>query len=54
MLKGLLKISLIGCSSLILLLVLLVAGLMAWDYIDQKLAEKQASSPAPAPAPSEG
>lgn len=41
MLKGIFKVGLIGCGSLVLLVVLLVAGLLAWDYVDQKLAERQ-------------
>ncbi|MCL4541545.1 MAG: hypothetical protein M1396_04315 [Chloroflexi bacterium] len=41
MLKNLLKFSLIGCLSFILLLAALIAGLMVWDYIDQKLAERE-------------
>jgi len=40
-LKGVLKVGMIGCGSLVLLMVLLVAGLLAWDYVDQKLAERQ-------------
>ena len=41
MLKGLLKFSLIGCGSFVVLMILLVAGLLAWDYVDQKMAERQ-------------
>lgn len=40
-LKGLLKFSLIGCGSFVVLMILLVAGLLAWDYVDQKMAERQ-------------
>jgi hypothetical protein len=40
-LKGLLKFSLIGCGSFVVLMILLVAGLLAWDYVDQKIAERQ-------------
>lgn len=41
LLKGILKVGLIGCGSFVALLVLLVAGLLAWDYIDQKMAERE-------------
>lgn len=41
LLKGILKIGLIGCGSFVALMVLLVAGLLAWDYIDQKMAERE-------------
>lgn len=41
MLKGILKFGLIGCGSFVMLMVLLVAGLLAWDYVDQKMAERQ-------------
>ena len=47
MLKGLLKWSLIGCGSFVVLMVLLVAGLLAWDYVDQKMAERQEQAAAP-------
>lgn len=41
LLKGILKVGLIGCGSFVALMVLLVAGLLAWDYIDQKMAERE-------------
>ena len=41
MLKGLLKFSLIGFGSLVLLMIVTVGGLLAWDYVDQKMAERQ-------------
>jgi hypothetical protein len=41
LLKGILKVGLIGCGSFVSLMVLLVAGLLAWDYIDQKMAERE-------------
>jgi hypothetical protein len=41
LLKGILKFGLIGCGSFVALMVLLVAGLLAWDYIDQKMAERE-------------
>ena len=54
LLKGIVKVGLIGCGSFVALMVLLVAGLLAWDYIDQKMAEREekkaASSGSPASA----
>jgi hypothetical protein len=55
MLRNLLKFSLIGCLSFVLLLAALIAGLMVWDYIDQKLAEREmplAQPTTPSPEPS--
>ncbi len=41
LLKSIVKVGLIGCGSFVALMVLLVAGLLAWDYIDQKMAERE-------------
>ncbi len=41
LLKGLIKFSLISFGALIMLMVLTVGGLLAWDYVDQKMAERQ-------------
>jgi hypothetical protein len=50
LLKGIVKVGLIGCGSFVALMVLLVAGLLAWDYIDQKMAEREEKKSAAASA----
>lgn len=52
LLKGIVKVGLIGCGSFVALMVLLVAGLLAWDYIDQKMAEREENKAAASTGPS--